>query len=154
MANYNTFSENHQVQLLLAPADQGDLTTSYVAPFADGGGANRATFFAVIGATTEEFDMSLLQATDSSGTGSKAIAGAAITQITSSTDEVIVSIEIGPGALDDIGGFKYVAAQVVLDGSGTCPYTVFLVKHQLRRPGDFTQDATYAEAIEVNSIPA
>lgn len=149
MANVHTFSGSNLVQVLIVNATQGSLNTSYVAPFADGGSADRAVFKINIGATTQVLDMALYQATDAAGTGRKAITGAAITQVSSSTDEVVKTIEIGPGALDDKNDFKYVRAEITIASSGTTPYTVELIKHRLRYPGATDQHSSYAEAVVV-----
>ncbi len=150
MANVHTFSESHYVRLLIAPsASNGDLNTAWVSPFADGGSSDRSVFMLTCGATTETVDVALYQASDSSGTGRKAITGAAITQITSSTDEVIKTIEIAPGALDDKNGFKFVRAEVTVGAAGTTPYSVTLINHRLRYPGDFDQHSSYNEAVLV-----
>lgn len=145
----HTYDASNHLKLLIVPATQGSLNTSYVAPFADGGAANRAVFQITVGATTQDVTMALYQAQDSSGTGRKAITGASITAITSSTDECIKTIEISPGAMDDKNGFKYVRAEVVVASAGTTPYSVQLIKHFLRRAGLNDQDSSYAEAIIV-----
>lgn len=149
MANVHTFNGSSQLDVLIVPATQGSLNTSYVAPFADGGGADRAVFKLTVGATTEDVSMALYQATDSAGTGRKAITGAAITTITSASDECVKTIEIGPGALDDVNGFKYVRAEVTVAAAGTTPYCVELIKHRLRYPGAVDQPSSYAEAVIV-----
>lgn len=149
MANVHTFAENHIVGLLVAPVTGATSTTTYIAPFADGGGADRIAFFLAVGAITEEVDMKLVQATDSAGTGSKDITGASITQLTSATDEKLVSIEIGPGALDDLNGFKYVAAVITVDNSASELHTAWYVKHRLRYPGLRSQPSSYAEQVLV-----
>lgn len=147
MANEHTFAENNEVELLIVPAAQGSLNTSWRRPFADGGGAERVVYFLVIGATAGNTDFKLQEATTDGGTPSD-ITGAAITALTTSTDEVMVSIEIGPGALDDLNGYKWVRG-VVTVASGTPPYCVFSIKRRLRRPGEFTQPSSYSQQVLV-----
>lgn len=148
--SYHTFHTSHDVQLLLPPADQGDLNTSWVAPFANGGGANAAVFMLVVGTVAADaIDLQVYQATDSSGTGAKVITGAAITQITTTTDECVKTIEIFPWNMDDVNGFKYVRANVTVAGAGTENYTVLLIKHQLRQPGNFTRHSSYTEYVSL-----
>lgn len=149
MANVHTFSGSHKLTVLLPIASQGDLNTSWVSPFADGEGADRAVFKISVGALTEEVDMALFQATDSNGTGRKVIVGAEVTQLTSSTDERTRTVEIGPGALDDANGFKFVRAEITVDGAGNELYSVEMIQHRLRYPGNFEQAASYDEAVIV-----
>jgi len=149
MANVHSYHSNHKLVLLLPPADQGDLNTAWVEPFADGGSAERAVFEIVVGTAGANLDMKLTQATSSGGAGAKDITGAAITAITTTTDLCIKTIEIGPGAMDDKNGFKWVRAEVLVAGASTAVYSVTLIKHRLRYPGTGTQDATYSEQVVV-----
>ena len=147
--SFHRFDENVYMDVLITNAAQGSANTSYVAPFADGGGANRAVFALVLGAAAGNVDFKLQQATNSSGGSVKDITGAAVTTITTSTDECLVTIEVTPSALDDINGFKYIRG-VVTVASGTPAYTVLYIKHALRRAGEFTQGADYTQAVFVD----
>jgi hypothetical protein len=154
MSNVHTFNGSNKVQLLIPCADNGDVNTSWVNPFSDGEGAERAVFLISVGTVGAQLDMTLYQAQDASGTGRKIITDAAITQVSSANDEKVATIEIGPGALDDPNGFKYVRAEVVVAGSATEEYTVLLIKHRLRYPGIGwsgvgAQHSTYDEAVTV-----
>jgi hypothetical protein len=145
----HTFDGSHKLQSLIIPVDQGDVNTSWVNPFSDGGGADRAVFVLFIGTVGggATVDVALFQATDAAGTGRKAITGADLTQITPANDEKLASIEIGPGALDDANGFKYVRAEV--NCSATEIYGVFLIKHRLRYPGIGDQHTSYDDQVIV-----
>lgn len=148
--NPHTFHLNSPVQLLIDPADQASANSSWVAPFASGYRAERAVFIMPVGTiAAEEIDLKITQATDSSGTGAKDITGAAITQITTAGGNEVVSIEIGPGALDDANGFKYVRAEVTVDNAGAEPYAVLLVKHRLRHAVSDAIDSTYSQYVVV-----
>ena len=145
----HNFDLNNKVDLLIVPADNGDVNTSYVQPFADSTGANGAVFMLVVGAAGGNVDFKLTQATTSGGAGAKDITGAAITALTTSTDECIVTIEIGPGALDDAGGFTYVRGEVTVAGSNTAIYGLVYIRHWLRYPGVGTQPTAYRQQVKV-----
>lgn len=148
MANVHTFNGSSKLQLLIVPAAQASLNTSWVSPFADGGGADRAVFLLTVGAIAGTVAMKITQATSSAGAGAKDITGAAITTVTTSTDESLNTIEIAPGALDDTNGFKWVRAEVTVV-TGTPVYSVTLLKHRLRYPGIGGQDTSYRQAVIV-----
>ncbi len=143
----HTFDGEHKVKSLIIPVDQGSVNSAWVSPFADGGSADRAVFLMYVGTAGGTIDMALYQATDSAGTGRKVITGAHIAQVSAANDEGIVTIEIGPGALDDVNGFSYVRAEVT--ASSTDTYGVFLIKHRLRYPGQGSQDASYSQQVIV-----
>lgn len=68
----------------------------------------------VLGASAT-VDMKIQQATDSSGTGAKDVAGRALTQIVkASGDSKIASIEVHPGDLDTVNNFTHVRASVTV----------------------------------------
>lgn len=149
MANVHTFNGSSKLSLLIVSAAQSSLNSSWISPFADGGGADRAVFILNIGVVSSStVAMKITQATDSSGTGAKDITDAAITAVTTSTDESLNTIEIGPGAMDDVNGFKFVRAEVTV-GAGTPVYSVTLLKHRLRYPGIGGQDTSYRQAVIV-----
>lgn len=145
----HTFDKSVKIRSLIVNADNGDLNTPWVQPFSGGASADRAVFMISVGTVGAQLDMALYQATDAAGTGRKAITGAALTQVDSNNDESIKTIEIGPGALDDKNGFKYVRAEVVVAGSATEVYTVALIQHRLRYPGIDDQHASYDEQVVV-----
>lgn len=148
----HTFNDNFNLKVLQAPATQGSFNSSWENPFTDG---NRSVYLLVVGATTENVSMKLTQATSSGGAGAKDITGAAIAAITSATDNVAVSIEIAPGALDptpDSDGnhqFKYVRAEVTVASAGTTPCTLLRLDHNLRYHGFSAQHATYSQQVQV-----
>lgn len=146
MTSYHTFDANHKLQLLLPPADQGDVNTSWVSPFVVGE-ANRAVFMFVIGAVGANLDAKITQAQDSGGTGAKDITGAALTAITTTTDNVIATIELAPGSLDDVNGFTYVRAEVTVAGASTGIYAVVYMLHSLRYPIAGDQHSTYSQYV-------
>lgn len=149
MANVHTFNGSSKLQLLIVSAAQGSLNTSWVSPFADGGGADRAVFLLDIGSVSSgTVAMKITQATSSAGAGAKDITGAAITAVTTTTDESLNTIEIAPGAMDDVNGFKWVRAEVTVS-TGTPIYSVIMLKHRLRYPGIGGQDTSYRQAIIV-----
>lgn len=159
MANVgHTFDGSFLPTLLIGPADQASANTSWHAPFADGRGATRATYLLVVGTlSAEEVDFKLRQATDSSGTGAKDVIDwegnvVKITQITTSTDFCVKTVEISAGALDLNNGYKYIQGVVTVDNSGTENYTLLLLQHGLREAGSLAAgtanaDATYTESV-------
>lgn len=148
----HTFPQNFKLAQLIGLAAQGSLNTAYVSPFASsgvGGDAQRAVFELWIGVLSSgTVDFALWQATSSGGAGRKAIVGAALTQITTTTDVSINTIEIGPGALDDKNGFTWVRGEVTVS-TGTPIWGVQQWNYWLRYPGIGGQDATYAQQVLV-----
>lgn len=148
--NPHTFHLNSPVQLLIDPADQASANSSWVAPFATGWRAERAVFVLTVGTiAAEEIDFKVTQAQDASGTGAKDVTGAAITQISAAGGNEVATIEVGPGALDDANGFKYLRAEVTVDGAGAEPYSVLLVKHRLRHAVSDAIDSSYSQQVVV-----
>lgn len=149
MANMHTFDLNFIVDYPIVSASQGSLNSAWVQPFADGAGGDRAVYMLVLGDTAQNLDMKLTQAVNSSGGSAKDITGAAITTITSSTDQKIVTIEIGPGALDDPNLFNYVRAEITIASSGVGIWGLVYLRYRLRTPGIQTQPSAYAQAVRV-----
>lgn len=154
MANVHTFDGSHKVRSLLPPAAQGSLNTAWVSPFATSGSAgdaDRAVFFVFVGTldSDDTIDVEIHQAKDANGTDATTLTADAIatlTQITDENDETINTIEIGPGALDDVNGYTHVRVEVTV-ANGTPIWGVFQVNHRLRYPGTGGQDATYAQRV-------
>jgi hypothetical protein len=147
----NTFSKNNYQQLLVVPAAQGSVSSSWVLPFNGEASGVRAVFEVWVGALSDTFNFKLRRATNSAGANAEDIPGAAITALGASTDEVIVTIEISPGALITTNTaleFKYVQA-VITVGSGTPVWGLKLLKHFLRYPGNFDQHSSYSQALEI-----
>lgn len=149
MTNIHSFDLNNLVDLPVVPATNGDTNTSWVQPFADGYGADRAVYVLVLGAAANTVDFKLTQATSSGGAGAKDITGATVTQITTSTDEGLWTIEIGPGALDDLNGFTYVRAEVTVGSTDTAVFGIMYIRHRLRRPGEYDQPTAYKQSVRV-----
>ena len=149
-----TFDRSNLVYLLDPPASQVGTNESWVQPFADGKGADRAVFMLVGGAIgTNDVVLQLWQATDSSGTSAKIITGATATVPLASTG-AIVTVEIGPGALDnttdDVTGkspFSWVQARITAASAEV--WTLVYFQHNLRYPGKYTQDATYLSYVRL-----
>lgn len=153
MANVHTFDGSHKVRVLISPAGQGSLNSAWVAPFSTSGvagDADRAVFFLLAGTldADDTIDVAIFQAQDANGTGAKAITNATLTTVTDDNDEAIKSIEIGPGALDNVNGFTHVRVQVTV-ANGTPVWGLFQVNHRLRYAGVGGQDATYDEHVIV-----
>lgn len=153
MANVHTFDGSHKVRVLIDPAAQGSLNSAYVAPFSTSGAsgdANSAVFFLLTGTldADDTIDVAIWQAQDAAGTGAKAVTGAVLTQVTDENDETIKSVEIGPGALDNVNGFTHVQVRVTV-ANGTPVWGLFQINHRLRYPGTGGQDATYDEQVIV-----
>lgn len=148
-----SFDQHNLVQLLDPPADQVGANSSWVQPFADGRGADRAVFMLVVGALdTNEVVLELWQAEDSAGLNAKVIPNTTVTIPVTSTGEV-VTVEIGPGALDNItdaadtgnSTFTWVQARVTTAAQNL--WTLVYFRHNLRYPGFYSQDATYSQQI-------
>lgn len=148
MANAHTFGDSNDLRLAIIPAAQGSVNSAWIQPFGGGAGNDRAVFILVIGAASDDVSMLVQQADTSAGGNNKDITGATITTITTTTDEVVVSVDLGPGDMDDVGGFQWIQAQVTVD-SGSPPYTVLFNGYNMRYPGNFTYDASYAERVLV-----
>lgn len=150
----HTFPQNFKLTQLIGLAAQGSLNTAWVAPFAaDGtltsGVGNRIVFelwVGVLGSGT--IDFALYQATDNAAAGRKAIVGASLVQITTSTDVGINTIEIGPGALDDKNGYTWVRGEVTVS-TGSPIWGIQAWNYWLNYPGIGGQDATYMQQILV-----
>lgn len=99
----------------------------------------RALVYAAMGATDNTFDLKVVQATDSSGTGSKDLTGAVITQLSGTDDNKQVQIEIDPDALDD--GFTHIAVTLTIAGTTTAFVTLFKELNQkpVTQPAALTQ---------------
>lgn len=151
MSNVHSFDGSHKVAKVIATAAQGSQNSSWLSPFATSGvsgDADRAVFWLDIGTVTDDVDVAIFQATDTSGTGAKAITGAALTTITVANDNKIATIELRPDNMDDKNSFKYVQVQVTV-ASGTPIYSVAQILHRLRYPGIGGQVTTYDEQVEI-----
>jgi hypothetical protein len=108
------FTEQYQLGAVEYPDSLGAGTTNGTwLSMAD---AHRAFFLLLVGdiAATGTVDFLLQQATDAAGTGAKAIAGKAITQLTQAggDSDDACGIELQAEELDVSGGFDYVRWQL------------------------------------------
>lgn len=149
MSSTHSFDKHNIVKLLDPVASQVSANSTPIQPFAGGTySADRASFFLDFGAVGTSVVMTLTQGTTVAFGTTKAITGAAVT-VLNATENGMVSVEIGPGALDDANGYTWVRAEVV--ATGTCVWGTFVVLHRLRHAGLTTQDATYQQQIRVYS---
>lgn len=149
----HSFHEHNLVSLLDPPAAQVGANSSWVQPFVDGVGADRAVFMLVTGAlASNDVDLDLYQATSSAGAGAAAISGASTSVANGSTGE-IATIEIGPGALvssvDSDGNSPYSYVQARVTSAASQVWGLIYIRHNLRYPGPLTQDATYSAQVHV-----
>lgn len=145
--SFHTFDQNVYREVLIAPAAQGSLNSSYYDPFVSGE-ATRTLVEILVGTVAGDFDVAVYQAIDSSGTDRKALTGAALTTITTANDNTLNTIEVSDTALDDVNGFKYIRVEVTV-ASGTPVWSAVRTDFRLRNPGRQTQDATYAQQVRV-----
>lgn len=149
MSSVHSFDKHNIVKLLDPAASQVSANSTPIQPFAGGTyGADRATFFLDFGAVGTSLVLTLMQGTTAAFGTNKAITGAEVT-VLNAAENGMVSVEIGPGALDDANGYTWVRADVV--ATGTCVWSSFVILHRLRHAGLTTQDATYRQQIRVYS---
>lgn len=144
----HSFDKNNLLILLDPPASQVGANSSWLQPFADAKGADRAVYMLVTGivaSNTVAFE--LWQATTSGGAGAKVITGTTITPIQIASTGEIVTVEIGPGAVDDKNGYTWVQGRVT--SAAANPFTLIYIRHNLRYPGYYDQDATYTQQLRV-----
>jgi hypothetical protein len=100
------FSECHEV-LAHVPADSetAEVNTAWIYA----GNHHRFAVLISVGdlAGAATFDVDLEQATDSSGTGVKAVTGKSITQLAATDDDVYIIIELQSEELDVANSFDY-----------------------------------------------
>lgn len=86
---------------------------------------HRAVVVMHMGAMAGTQDLALYQATDTSGTGAKAITSKSITQLTATDDNSRVAIELQTEELDVDGGFDCIAALQTPGGTNTLELTIY-----------------------------
>lgn len=149
-----SFDQSNLVVLLDPPAAQTSANSSWLQPFADSKGADRAVFMLVSGIVANaDVVLALYQATSTGGAGAKAITGATAT-ITNPSTGSIATVEIGPGAMDNDtdasdgnSNYAYVQARVTANSSDV--WGLIYIRHNLRYPGRFDQDTTYSSQVRV-----
>lgn len=144
-----SFDQHNLVYLLDAPSNQVGANSSWVQPFADGKGADRAVFMLIAGAVgSNDVVLQLYQAQDNAGTGAKIITGATA-QVTTTNANGVCTVEIGPGALDNVvdedGKSTFTWVQARVTASSAEDWTLLYFQHNLRYPGKYDQDATYVQ---------
>lgn len=133
---FKNLSENVAYSLPLAPVSRtevGGTSGVYTGTYVSLVGYKRAQILLVLGDITagETVDFSLVQATDTSGTSSKALTGTAITQIADTGDNTIYSVEIDPNQLDEANGFITIAPKLTIAGASAAVLSAVLVlRHQ------------------------
>jgi len=139
MFNLANLSHDLHKEVLLGPATVASATSAYK-PVQD---CKRFLVRLAYGASDGVFDLRVVQATDSSGTDSKNITGAAITQLAADDDNKQAEIEVDVDALDE--GFTHVA--VTVTAAGTTIAFVELIKLMNKKP--VTQPAALVETVLV-----
>jgi len=86
---------------------------------------HRAVVVMHMGAMLGTQDLALYQATDTLGTGAKAITGKSITQLTAADDNARVAIELQTEELDVDGGFDCIAACTTPGGANIFELTIY-----------------------------
>lgn len=148
-----SFDEHNIVALTDPPASQGSANQSWAQPFVASQGADRAVYMLVSGAiSSNDIVLALYQAKDSSGTDAKVITGATAT-IPNNTSGEIVTVEIGPGALDNTvdedGASLFTWVQSRVTSGASQLWGLIYIRHNLRYPGLHEQDATYVAQVRV-----
>lgn len=144
-------SFNEQVYLAQLIDPDGTAATATVpSSYIDMGLYERGVFVISAGdlGTSGTIDAQVKQATAAAGTGSKAITGAAITQLVTATDDnEYVTIEVAADQLDIANGFTHVAVTITIGGAAVFMSAYFLGFTPRSVP--VTQPAAYSEAIQV-----
>lgn len=122
------------------------VTGTVPAVYIDVADYERFVFLIHHGATDGNLDAQVVQATDSAGTGSKNITGAAITQLGATDDDKQVSIEVQSDQLDIANAFGFVAITLTISGITTMAAT-FIGLNTRHTP--VTQPTVYEEQIQV-----
>lgn len=142
-----TFTEDvYRVQLVNPQTLNNTANTS---SYVDVGDYERVVAVLAVGSTDTTVDFKLVQATDSSGTGSKDVSGAAITQLSGTDDNKQVAIELETRKLDINNGFHYVAAMTTI-GNGTTGAVVAAALYGVNPGGaPVTQPSAFAQQVVV-----
>lgn len=149
-----TYDQNILDSILIVPASRTSVNSSWVQPFADGRGAERAVFKVVAGAVSgNDITAELWEAKDSNGTSARVMAGSQIIIPDASTGEQ-QTIEIGPNKLsqpnyDEDGNSEYTWVQLRVTSAGAQLFGAFYIRHELRDAGYYAQDETYPVALRL-----
>ncbi len=150
MTNIHSYDKHFMPKVAVSVASQASADSAWELAFADSAMANRWMAEIVFGVIGTSLNCKLQQATDASGTGAKDITGAALVAILTANQNGLATIDIGPGAMDDKNGFKYVKVVTVV--VGTTVWGVNTVRYSGRNNGKLTQDATYRQQIRVYDV--
>lgn len=138
----------HQtMQIYAIPPRLADNTTA-ASDWIDARNARRLFALVNVGATDTTVDAKLEQASDSSGTGAKDVAGSSITQISATGDNRQVGIDLETDRLDHANGFYYVRL-LITAGDGTAGANVSGAVLLSARHQPVSQPAAYAETISL-----
>lgn len=142
-------SLNEQVFIQnVIPPESGVTTQTSPSSYIDVKDFERFVFLISAGAlgASATVDAQVVQATDSSGTGSKNITGAAITQLTDTDDDKFVTIEVQSDQLDIANDFDHVS--LTLTVANTADLEVIFMGLNARHV-PVTQPSGYDEAVQV-----
>lgn len=147
MPNIHSYDKHVMSKLAKTIASQASSNTPWELAFADEAYSDRFVAEVIWGAVGTSLDAKITQAQDSGGTGAKDVPGAALTQVVTGGANKMATIDIGPGALDDKNGFKYVRVEVVV--VGTVVWGVVTKRYDNRNAGKQSQDSSYAQQVRV-----
>lgn len=128
----HNLTQDVRIDQALAPASRsaGTVTSSYLSM--DGHGMVAALLSVGAITATGTIDMKLVQATDTSGTGSKDVSGAALVQIADTGGSKSYAIELNSDLLDHTNGFTCIAV-VLTTATAANVSSVTLLRYRGRR---------------------
>lgn len=103
-----------------------------------------------VGSTDRTVDASIKQASDSAGTGAKAITGKAVTQFSPTDDNKVKLINLDVSELDVEGGFEHIRLEMVSGAGGTTTLIGGLLLGGVPRYGPASDNDAAAVAEIVN----
>ena len=134
------FSEVFDVLAALAPITANGAVGAHVTGYFSLADAHRAFGFLHLGTPAQgaTIDVSMQQATDAFGTGAKALAGKAPTQLVAGDSGGYVGIELQSEELDVTNGYEFAQVTVTV-GTDTYTYSLVVFGGPLRyAPADVT----------------
>lgn len=143
----------HEDVVVLATVDPDVLTaTTHDSDWVDMADFSEALVVVMAGTlgSSATFDAAVRQATDSSGTGAKAITGKAITQLTQAgTDQSDTQavIRVRGDDLDVANGFRYISVRLTVGTASSDGGAVILGRHARYNPGSDYDLASVAEIV-------
>lgn len=135
MAANHTLTDSVDFTQLLPPASR-NAGAATGTTYADMAGFEGGVVLIDVGAlgSSATLDVQVKQATDSSGTSSKALTGAALTQLTQASNDgsnKLYAIEFRSTQLDLNNGFRFVQVTVTV-ATAACVYSAILIRHRGR----------------------